>query len=101
MAVAWATACPGRNPASAAAVFKLAIARLRPTRPTMTIGVSGGGALLPRLRRSRSVGHCGRKTEMTLGVTGFNLDVEGFTGTATNELKEPAGATHAGGWKGG
>jgi hypothetical protein len=36
---------------------------------------------------------------MTLGVTGFNLDVESFAGAATQQFKEPAGTTHASGWK--
>ena len=48
----------------------------------MTIGTSGGGAVpaggvLACIRANRSVGQRGRNTEMTLGVTGFQLDVEG------------------------
>lgn len=36
---------------------------------------------------------------MTLGVTGFNLDVESFAGAATHEFKKPTGTPHAGGWE--
>ena len=38
---------------------------------------------------------------MTLGVTGFNLDVESFASAATHEFQEPAGPADAGGWQGG
>ncbi len=37
---------------------------------------------------------------MTLGVTGFNLDIERLATAATHKLKKPTGSAHAGGWKG-
>ncbi len=36
---------------------------------------------------------------MTLGVTGFNLDIESFAGAASHEFKKPTGTPHAGGWE--
>jgi hypothetical protein len=71
-------------------------------RPTMTIGASGGGAVLRDallsacIRANRSVGQRGRKTEMTLCVTGFQLDVEGVAGAAAEKFEKPAGTAHAG-----
>ena len=58
---------PTRRPARCAAASAARTTRRRPSRPTRTIGVSGGGAASPNILRTLSVGQAGRKSETTLG----------------------------------
>ena len=58
-------ACRDEGPRARAAALAAVTTRRGPSRPTRTSGASGGGAAAPSLRRSRSVGQVGRKSETT------------------------------------
>src|SRR3546814_20172264 len=53
-------------------------------------GGSGGGAVEPSLRRSRSVGQVGRKSEMTCRIAAFHEKIGALASPAPDELDKPA-----------
>jgi hypothetical protein len=61
----------------------------------MTIGVSADGALSPSFRRSRSVGQVGRKSETTLRITSFNLEIGALAGPAAEQFQLPSRPAYA------
>jgi hypothetical protein len=61
------TVTPQERPQRIAALSTLASTRRWPSMRAVTSGLSRGGASLP-CRRSRSLGHSGRKSEMTLRI---------------------------------
>ena len=87
---------PGRSPRARAAALAAVTTRRRPSRPIRIIGASGGGAAAPSLRRSRSVGQVGRKSETTRCIAGLHLEIGTFPGAAADQLDQPARPADAG-----
>jgi hypothetical protein len=63
-----------------------------PSRPTRMSGISGGGAVSPAFRLTRSVDRVGRKTEMTRGIARLQFEICALAGAAADQLHEPARA---------
>src|SRR6185312_17305961 len=86
---------PTDTPAILAARSAASTTRRFPTRPTMTIGASGGGAKFASFRLNRSVDQVGRKSDTTLGIACLHSEICAFSGAATDEFDEPAGPPNA------
>jgi hypothetical protein len=91
---AWAllAGMPTRNPAVWAAASAAKTTLRLPSRPTRMSGVSGGGAVAPAFRLTRSVDKVGRKTEMTRGIARLQFEIRAFAGAAADQFHQPARA---------
>jgi hypothetical protein len=85
---------PTRNPEDWAATSAAKTTRRLPSRPTKISGVSGGGAVSPAFRLTRSVDKVGRKTEMTRGIARLQFEIRALAGAAADQFHEPARAAH-------
>jgi len=56
---------------------------------------SASDASLPKFLRTRSVDQVGRKSETTLRIASLHFEISTFSGTATDQLKLPSGASAA------
>jgi hypothetical protein len=81
---------PTRRPAAWAATSAASTTRRLPSRPTRMSGASGGGAVSPVFRLTRSVDKVGRKTEMTRVIARLQLKIGALAGAATDQLDQPA-----------
>ena len=85
---AWALVAgmPTRSPADWAATSAARITRRLPSLPTRMSGVSGGGAVSPAFRLTRSVDKVGRKTEMTRGIARLQFEIRALAGAAADQF---------------
>jgi hypothetical protein len=89
---AWALVAgiPTRRPTAWAAASAAKTTRRLPSRPTRISGVSGGGAVSPAFRLTRSVDKVGRKTEMTRGIARLQFEIRALAGAAADQFHQPA-----------
>ena len=89
---AWAllAGIPTRSPAAWAAASDASPTLRRPSLPTKIRGVSGGGAVSPAFRLTRSVDKAGRKTEMTRGIARLQFEICALASAAADQFHEPA-----------
>src|ERR1700734_3338902 len=83
---------PTRSPAAWAAASAARTTLRLPSLPTKMSGVSGGGAVSPAFRLTRSVDNVGRKTEMTRGIARLQFEICALPGAAADQFHEPARA---------
>src|SRR5271170_5003849 len=89
---------PTRSPADWAAASAASTTLRLPSRPTRISGASGGGAVSPAFRLTRSVDKVGRKTEMTRGIARLQFEIRALAGAAADQFHQPARAAYA--WDG-